>query len=195
MRDVRSPIRAARGLAGLVLAVVLFGYAAVLALPAVAGWHRYVIAGGSMEPSIPRGSIVYDDEVPVSQLRVGDVITFVAPGDARPVTHRIHAIGRDRSGARMFRTKGDANPTVDLRPVRFAAATQARVRHHLPYAGWPLLAIASPRVRLLVLGIPALLAALWVLASMWREGGELLSRREGPGADDDGDLDLEPVPA
>ena len=179
------------------LAVVLFGYAAALGLPAVAGLHRYVIAGGSMEPNIPRGSIVYDEEVPVGQLRVGDVITFVAPGDTRPVTHRIHAIGRDRSGARMFRTKGDANTTVDLRPVKFSAATQARVRHHLPYAGWPLLAIASPRVRLLALGIPALLAAFFVLASMWREGGELLDRREGLDAvhDDDLDLDLEPVAA
>ena len=54
--------------------------AAVMLLPALFGLQRYVITGGSMEGSISRGSIVFDEPVPVEELEVGDVITYAAAG-------------------------------------------------------------------------------------------------------------------
>src|SRR5919198_4598326 len=126
--------------------VSLLGLAACLALaagvlvPALLGYQRYVITSGSMTGTYDRGSIVYSKAVPTASLRVGDVITYRPPlpaGDSRLVTHRIVWIGRDRSGARAFRTKGDANLAPD--PWRFTLdhPTQARAAFHLPHLGHP----------------------------------------------------------
>jgi signal peptidase len=50
----------------LLTAGLLFG--AVLVLPAVLGWQRYVIVSGSMTGTYDRGSLVIDDVVPVADL-------------------------------------------------------------------------------------------------------------------------------
>ena len=77
-----------------------------------------MIVSGSMEPAIPTGSVVYDEVVPVEDLEVGDVITFVPPpeyGIAEPVTHRIVEIGRTPPAARppaSSRSAPRATPTI-----------------------------------------------------------------------------------
>ena len=90
---------------------VLLG--AGLVVPALLGYERYVIVSGSMSGTYDRGSLVLDEVVPVAELRKGDVITYRPPPGAGPVglvTHRIASIARDERGARVFRTRGDANP-------------------------------------------------------------------------------------
>ena len=61
---------------------------------------------------------------------MGDVITYRPPPGAGPdglVTHRIAAITRDERGARVFRTKGDANPAADPWTFTLSGERQARV--------------------------------------------------------------------
>jgi signal peptidase len=145
---------------------------ALLLLPPLLGMHRYVITGRSMTGTIPKGSLAFDESVPVSALRRGDVITYQPPSGASSdayVTHRIVWIGRDRAGRRVFRTRGDANPVAD--PWRFTlpAATQPRVAFHVPYAGYALAALSLRPVRMLLIGLPALLIACFAIASLWRE--------------------------
>ena len=85
-------------------------------LPSLFGWQRYAIVSGSMTGTYDRGSLVLDEVVPVGDLRVGDVITYMPPAGAGPdhlITHRIAWIGRDGSGPRIYRTKGDANAAAD----------------------------------------------------------------------------------
>jgi len=65
------------------------------------------IDGGSMEPSLPRGSIVFVQ--PSEDLKVGDIITFQEPGTSKIVTHRL--IGFEDNGS--LQTWGDANPSPD----------------------------------------------------------------------------------
>ena len=162
-------------LASIARKVALLAGAAVVALvllPPLFGMHRYVITGGSMEGAIPKGSIAFDREVPVAQLKRGDVITYAPPAGQSSdafVTHRIVWTGRDRAGHRVFRTRGDANTSAD--PWRFAltAATQPRVAFHIPYAGYALAALGLRPVRMLLIGLPALLIAFAALASLWRE--------------------------
>src|SRR3954463_6172884 len=90
--------------------------ACLMVLPSILGYHRYVILTGSMTGTYDRGSIVFDKAIPVADLKVGDPITYNPPPGASPqkrVTHRVFAIGRDKQGNEVIRTKGDANKKPD----------------------------------------------------------------------------------
>jgi signal peptidase len=143
---------------------------ALLVVPALAGYQRYVIVSGSMTGTYDRGSVVFDHVVPTSALKVGDVITYRPPGDSgvdHLITHRIHAI-TVHQGMRVYRTKGDANAVADPWTFTLPNATQARVSFHVPYAGFAVAALSDRRLRMLVVGLPALLIAVSSLASLWR---------------------------
>ena len=165
--------RTRRLVGALLPAAALVAGLAVL-LPALLGLQRYVITGGSMTGTYDRGSIVYDRVVPVAELRVGDVITYTPPpGPARPrglVTHRIVAVDL-ASHRRVFRTKGDANATPDPWTFTLPGTTQARVAFDLPYIGFALAALGDRRARMVLIGLPALLIALSLLARLWRDAG------------------------
>jgi len=77
---------------------------------------HYRIATGSMEPTLPVGTIVLT--APVDELKIGDVITFQQEGMADPVTHAF--IGYEDDGSLM--TMGDANPTPDFHEVPLTMA-------------------------------------------------------------------------
>ena len=100
-----APVRRRRvlltGLAVLATAV-LVGYCLLLVVPSVLGFQRYVLVGGSMEPTIHRGSLVFDRVAPVGDLHVGDVITYVPPGMTHPLSHRIVHVTDDESGGRRL---------------------------------------------------------------------------------------------
>ena len=167
--------RRARGLVGGLLTVGAVALAAAVLVPALLGFQRYVITSGSMTGTYDRGSLVYDRVVPTASLKVGDVITYAPPqgsGPAGLVTHRIHAITKQRDGRLVYRTKGDFNPSVDPWTFTLPNRTQAKVAFHLPYVGFALAALADRSLRMIIIGIPALLVALSVLAGLWRDAGE-----------------------
>jgi signal peptidase len=161
----------ARSIAATVLTVAAVALAAAVLVPAALGLHRYVITGGSMTGTYDRGSIVYAKAVPVADLRVGDVITYKSPRTGGLVTHRIVGIRERRDGTRVFRTKGDANETADSWRFVLDAPTQARVVGSIPYLGYVIAALSDRRVRMIVIGVPALLIALFVAAHAWRQAG------------------------
>ena len=161
--------------------VLCLALAAVLLIPAALGYQRYVIVSGSMTGAYDRGSIVYDEEVPVADLEVGDVITYQPPPGTISqdlVTHRIAWIGGDEQGNRIFRTKGDANPDVDPWTFSLDQANQAKVAFSVPYIGYLLAGLSIPLVRMLAIGVPAILLALLILGGIWRDAGEEARRRE-----------------
>jgi signal peptidase len=164
--------RIARAISTLLVAAgLLFG--AILALPALMGWQRYVIVSGSMTGTYDRGSLVLDEVVPVASLKTGDVITYRPPAGAGPeglVTHRIHSIAV-QGGARVFRTKGDANESADPWTFNLPKGEQARVRASVPYVGFAVAALGRRDLRMLIVGLPAALIALVSLAGLWREAG------------------------
>ena len=167
--------RAARVAARSGFAVLLVAAAALVALP-LAGFHRYVITGGSMGGTIERGAMTFAKEVPVGDLRVGDVITYTPPRGSGPeglVTHRIVSIRREH-GRRVFRTKGDANAGVDPWTFELDRPTQARVAFQLPYAGYAFALASDRRHRTLVVGLLAFLVVAATLARLWRDAGAAL---------------------
>jgi signal peptidase len=151
---------------------------AVLLVPALLGLQRYVITGGSMAGTISKGSISYARLTPVTELRTGDIITFVPPAESGAVTHRIVSVKRSDSGQLVFRTKGDANETVDPWTVTFPQPEQARYVFHVPYLGYVLALLSIRAVRMLLIGLPALLIAASILWSLWRSAGEEVRRQE-----------------
>jgi signal peptidase len=170
----RLTSKVAGGLGRLVLLLAFVVLAATF-LPTLLGYERYVLVGHSMEPTIHKGSLVFDEVVAVGDLRPGDVITYVPPTSGEPVTHRIASIEPGPRGERVFRTKGDNNERADLRPFTLREPQQARVAFAIPGLGWLFIALASPQVRMLLLALPALLLALWAAAGVWRQGGELVA--------------------
>lgn len=150
---------------------------ALMLVPTALGYGRYVVTGGSMSGAYPRGSLVFDEEVPTASLRVGDVITYRPPPGVAArglVTHRIVWTGRASDGARAFRTKGDANAAPDPWRFELRERTQAKAVFSVPFLGWPFAALAERRLRMLLIGVPALLIAAAALARLWRESGEHL---------------------
>jgi len=179
-------MRVVRGMLSYLIVAAGLCRAATMLVPPVLGLQRYIVTGGSMDGTYDRGSIVFDEEVAVADLAVGDVITYRPPPEAGIeglVTHRIVSI-RDRgTQGPFFRTKGDANESVD--PWRFTLdqPTQARVSFHVPYVGYALAALSIREVRMLVIGLPALLIAIALAARLWREtGAEASARREAADA-------------
>ncbi len=158
-----SRLRGALVNLGLVLTVLV---ALAFLLPSLLGLQRYVIMGGSMSGTYDLGSVVFSEVVPVEELEVGDVITYVPPADSgitTLVTHRIV----DIDGAE-FRTQGDANPAVDPWTFQLTSGTQARVVHHAPYVGFAFMALADRGTRMAVIGIPAAIIALLSLTELLR---------------------------
>jgi len=165
-----------RGRFGMVLATALcaacLGLAGLMLLPGLLGYQRYVITSGSMTGTYDRGSIVFDDVVPVSDLHVGDAITYTPPPGSGPsgrITHRIVWIGSDQFGRRALRTQGDANESADPWTFTLDAPTQARVAFHVPYVGYVLSALAIRQARMLLIGLPALLIAFAIVLGFRRD--------------------------
>lgn len=159
------------------LGVMVFAVVALF-LPTAVGFKRYVITGGSMTGTIPKGSVIYSRLVPTDELKAGDVITFVPPDFTKPVTHRIASVTTDEYGHLVFKTKGDFNQAEDPWRLRFVDPVQARYSFHIPYLGYGLAYLATRQVRMLLIGLPAIIIALSLLWSLWREAGEEVARRE-----------------
>jgi signal peptidase I len=169
--EPRSPRRLGTALATALCAACL-GLAGLMVLPGLLGYQRYVITSGSMTGTYDRGSVVFDDVVPISDLRVGDVITYTPPPGSGPtglITHRIAWIGSDQFGRRLLRTKGDANTAPDPWTFTLDGATQARVAFDVPYVGYVLSALSIRKARMIVIGLPALLVAAALLFGLGRD--------------------------
>jgi signal peptidase len=168
MRVVRKVLSGIIVAAGLCLA-------ATMLLPAAFGYQRYVITSGSMTGTYDRGSIVFDRAVPTSDLQVGDVITYTPPASSGVdglITHRIVSITDHGKGGVSYRTKGDANPDPDPWRFQLDQPTQAQAAFSVPYLGYGIAALSMLPIRMLIIGVPALLIALALIARLWREAGE-----------------------
>jgi signal peptidase I len=149
----------------------------MILLPAALGLQRYVITGGSMTGTIGKGSVVYSRLVPVSSLRTGDIITFVPPSQTEPVTHRVLSVTR-RPGKFVFRTKGDFNAVADPWTITFTQPKLARYSFHIPYLGYALGLLSIRPLRMLLIGLPALIIAISLLWSLWRSAGDEVTAQE-----------------
>ena len=123
------------------LAGVLIGAAALCAVallvfafaPTLFGAEALIVTSGSMGDAMPTGSVALTRLVEANSVSVGDVISFRHPGSDSTITHRVIEVATE-PGGRVFRTKGDANPSSDPVPVPIAGRIH-RVERVVPYAG------------------------------------------------------------
>lgn len=84
------------------------------------GYRIFYVVTGSMEPTIPAGSVVITRSSPASEYSVGDVITFrskISEIFGQPNTHRIVEI-QNTDDEVQYITRGDANNANDSIPVK-----------------------------------------------------------------------------
>lgn len=97
------------------------------------GLENFIVLTGSMEPVYHIGSMVYVKPAAADELEVGDAITFRLD-EGTAATHRIVEI-IDNEGAVQYRTKGDANETVDGRLISESDVI-GKVVFTIPYIGY-----------------------------------------------------------
>lgn len=172
MEIVTSPRPPApSGWSRLVVALAVFAPVTLLALlPIGFGLERYVVTGDDMSPGIGRGSVVLERDVPVSDLRAGDVITFEPPADSGvegEVTRRIVSISNG-----WAKTRADSGSALDPWTLRLDRPTEKRVVAALPYVGYVYLALVAPGpIAVVVAAVVGLLGLLVAVA---------LGRRRSP---------------
>lgn len=156
------PIRRVAGwLASLVLVVAVGAAVAVSVVPAVTGATALTVLSGSMEPTLPVGSVAVVRTQPIDQIRPGNVITFTDRDPDSPatrvVTHRVVSVEQG-TGSLTFHTKGDANNTPDQHPT-VAADVHGVLWYSVPVAGWLRQFLISPAGLFYLAGVVLLMVA------------------------------------
>lgn len=118
MKNKKNPVAVICSSLGTVLLIVIILICLPLTVPKAMGYQVYSVVSGSMEPSIPTGSLVYITETAPSEVQEGDVIAFYGGADASSViTHRVV---ENRTFMGEFVTKGDANEDADMNPIPYS---------------------------------------------------------------------------
>lgn len=164
----RTPLGWLFTVIGALIVVVTLALAALMAVPSLFGLQQMTVLTGSMEPSVPVGSMVYVAEVEPDELVEGDIVTFDA-GD-ETVTHRV--ISNHVAEGDVI-TKGDANAEEDLTPVPYSRIV-GKVVLSVPWLGDVLGALGSVVGKVYLLAFGACGVMFVIL------GGRLRKRTSGP---------------
>lgn len=184
-REAGAPAGASRPLLWYILRGIVLGLLGVVALvavlilvvPLVTGAQRHAVPDASMEPAVPRGSLVVVQPVPLRELAPGDIVA-VQPDSSRPavLTRRVVGVSVSSEGVPVLRTRGDAVSGVDTVPTDTvptdavpADQVRGRVWYILPGLGWVEGMLASD-MRVWVLPAVAVILfgyAGWVLLRAW----------------------------
>jgi len=165
---------------------LLLGVLVVCALALLAGswlseapvmqevWRFRTVQGGSMEPAIHAGSLAVIEPVDPTEIEVGDAITFtlgpvVDNGEGWVATHRVVEV-LDEGGSLRFRTKGDANASIDPDLVS-SPNVAGRVRFSIPYLGYLVMYMSTRSGIALFLVLPALVIIVTEIVKIRRTIG------------------------
>jgi signal peptidase len=119
-----------------------------------------VVRSGSMQPTIPVGSLVVVRKN-TSQYQIGDVVTFQL-GNVY-VTHRIKSIQENQ-----FQTQGDANNAPDTQLVSQTSVI-GKVWISIPYIGKTLTFVKTPKGFSLLIILPAFIIVIQEVFAIGRE--------------------------
>lgn len=146
-----------KGLHIITFLVIFVGVLAVFSLVGIPGSRLYVVESESMDPTIPKGSIILTSRA--GSYTKNDVITFVGKIDKETdasytITHRLVDIVQE-NGQMLYQTKGDANVLAD-RILVDPDEVIGKVNFSLPYLGY-VVGLAKTKIGFLIFVIfPAL---------------------------------------
>lgn len=122
------------------LGMIVIGIIIIISILLILPFDKYVIQSGSMEPTLPVGSIIYVSNEKPENIKTGDIITFYANRESTvPTTHRVIEIDATK---RQFITKGDANEKEDIIPVSWLFYI-GKVAFHIPMIGFVLASLTT----------------------------------------------------
>jgi signal peptidase I len=172
---VSAAIRATRPPAGNVIRKGLSTLVLVLAFCALAiagyqvktgQWHATPVLSGSMRPGLQPGDVVITQRVPISALRVRDVVVFYPPGQTtHQSVHRIVGL-TVKGNTTSITTWGDANLVADAAVSSLKGTTAYRMVRVVPLVGYPAVWLQNENRGLLAIALGVILliaAALTIL--------------------------------
>ncbi|MCL5256787.1 MAG: signal peptidase I [Chloroflexi bacterium] len=179
----RALPRILNSIATVITILALVGVIVFFMAPRLMGWQLIVVLSGSMEPTLPVGSVAFVQPCDASAVRTGDMLTFRLPegvttsmtGKNVQVTHRVVEI-LNKDGALAFHTKGDANKSPD----QWTVATKdvvGIVRWDIPYLGTFADHLRSRIGLLLLVLVPGSLVIVGEVRSIIREVRKIKAKR------------------
>ena len=148
-------------------------------VPQVMGFSILQVLTGSMEPTIPEGSMLLIQETDPKSLQPGDIISFFSPDpslDGALNTHRIQQVVAE-SDTLEFITKGDANFLEDQQPVA-AQQVVGKVIFISPTLGKFVRLISNPLVFGLAILLPLAAMLIANLVRAMRSAVQLAKKGE-----------------
>ena len=138
---------------------ILFLFFLIFAVPRFFGITPDIVLSGSMEPSIPTGSICFvDRRADKYEVEVNDIISYKLSNDAL-ILHRVIAF--DAKG--NYITKGDANDNQDLAPVS-PEQFVGKAMFAVPYIGYAVEALQHREALIAIATIIAMLIFLEIVS-------------------------------
>lgn len=130
------------------------------------GLQVFTVLSGSMEPAYHVGSLIYVKDVDPFELESGDVITFMLDENT-VATHRIVEVVPDEEDDSVvrFRTKGDANDSVDGSLVHYKNVIGTPI-FTIPYLGYVASFIQNPPGMYYAIAFGAVLLAMVFLPGL-----------------------------
>ncbi len=155
-----------------ILAILLVGVR-------VCGVQVFTVLSGSMEPAYHTGSLIYVKEVEYTELKTGDVITFMLDEET-VATHRIAGVVPDEETPEVlrFRTKGDANDAEDGKLVHYRNIIGTPV-FTIPYLGYVASFIQNPPGTYIAISLGAILLLLVFLPDLLFSEEEDKKKKKG----------------
>ncbi len=149
------------------------GVLCIIAVIAAAGFNITLIMfeTGSMNPTIPAGSLAVVRQIPAAEIRVGDVVTVDRTGQL-PITHRVVSVAPGGSDdVRTITMRGDANTTDDPKP--YTVSHVRIVLFSVPGLAYAVVTLSQP---VILGGITVGVSAL-VTWAFWPRGWELIPKK------------------
>jgi signal peptidase len=137
--------------------------------PRLLHYRTATMLTASMSPAIHPGDVIVDTPLALSDVRVGQLLTYHIPvDDHRVLSHRVIEVQRPGPGIVNVRTKGDANTAPDPWTATLSGDSVWQVRLVVPKAGTAIRALRIPLVHTVLTGAIPILVLCWLLLGIWR---------------------------
>lgn len=93
----------------------------------------YAVISESMEPTIPKGSLIVNKEKLFKEIEEKEIITYETINSDIYITHRVQDIDALNQS---FICKGDANEVSDPNSVSYTMQYDSSVQYYIPYIGY-----------------------------------------------------------
>lgn len=136
----------------------------------LAGIRSFVVVSGSMQPTLPVGSVVY--VMPSQEYLVGSIVAFTNAA-SQTVTHRVVSIN-DKADGRYYRLKGDANNSADSDEIK-GSTIIGKSFFSIPYIGRLVQLLRTPVGFIALIIIPTI---AYVVYELWTIKQEIVLEAE-----------------